>query len=180
MQALIDGLLLYSRAGTSEYAMTPVDCSEVVRVTLATLDAVIRETGAAVTYDQLPTVRGDETQLSQLFQNLISNGIKFVADKPPRIHVSATRGDGEWVFSVSDNGIGIKQEYADRIFTVFQRLHNRDEYPGSGVGLAICKRIVERHRGRIWVEGNSEGGSTFHFTIPGGGAEADVEQKASA
>jgi PAS domain S-box-containing protein len=173
MQALIDGLLLYSRAGTSEYAMTPVDCSEVGRATLATLDATLRETGATVTFDPLPTVRGDETQLSQLFQNLVSNGIKFVAGKPARVHVSAERDDGAWVFSVSDNGIGIKPEYAARIFTVFQRLHARDEYPGSGVGLAICKRIVERHGGRIWVEGNPEGGSTFRFTIPANGTGAD-------
>jgi PAS domain S-box-containing protein len=173
MQALIDGLLLYSRAGTSEYAMAAVDCSDVVRATLATLDTAIRETGASVTFDALPTVRGDETQLSQLFQNLISNGIKFVAGKPPRVHISAARSDREWVFSVSDNGIGIKPEHAARIFTVFQRLHGRDDYPGSGVGLAICKRIVERHRGRIWVERNPEGGSTFRFTIPADGAEAD-------
>jgi PAS domain S-box-containing protein len=174
MQALIDGLLLYSRAGTSEYAMGPVDCSEVVRATVATLDAIIRETRATVTYESLPTVRGDETQFSQLFQNLISNAIKFVAPgTAPRVHIAATREEREWAFSVSDNGIGIEPEYAARIFTVFQRLHGRDEYPGSGVGLAICKRIVERHRGRIWVEGNAEAGSTFRFTIPANGSGAD-------
>jgi PAS domain S-box-containing protein len=173
MQALIDGLLLYSRAGTSEYAMDAVDCSEIVRATVATLNTAIQERHATVTFDPLPTVRGDATQLTQLFQNLISNGVKFVSGKPPRVHLSAARDDGDWVFSVSDNGIGIKPHHASRIFTVFQRLHGRDEYPGSGVGLAICKRIVERHRGRIWVEGNPEEGSTFRFTIPANDGKAD-------
>ena len=121
-----------------------------------------------VIVSDLPTVRGDEGQLRQLFQNLIGNGIKFRADDPPRVEVTAERDDGDaaWRFSVADNGIGIDPRHAERIFTVFKRLHTRDKYPGSGIGLSICKRIVERHQGRIWVEQSELGGSRFCFTIP--------------
>jgi PAS domain S-box-containing protein len=173
MQALIDGLLIYSRAGTSDYALEPVDCSEVVRTTLSTLRTSLQESGARVTMDPLPTIQGDPTQLSQLFQNLISNAIKFVADGPPQIHISAEPENGNWLFSVQDNGIGIDPEHVQRIFAVFQRLHGRGEYPGSGVGLAICKRIVERHGGQIRVEARPEGGSIFYFTIPAHDERAD-------
>jgi PAS domain S-box-containing protein len=173
MQALIDGLLLYSRAGTSEYEMQLVDCSEVAKTTLTTMQTTLREAGAVVEVDPLPTVRGDETQLSQLFQNLVSNAIKFVADGPPRVQISVERQGDDWCFSVADNGIGVEPAHAERIFNVFQRLHGRGEYPGSGVGLAICKRIVERHSGRIWVESRPEGGSTFSFTIPASTEPAD-------
>ena len=173
MQALIDGLLSYSRAGTADYELEPVDCSEIVRTTLSTLRTSLQESGARVTMDPLPTVQGDPTQLSQLFQNLISNAIKFVADETPRIHISAEPENGNWLFSVQDNGIGIDSEHVERIFAVFQRLHGRGEYPGSGVGLAICKRIVERHGGQIRVEGRPEGGSIFYFTIPAADGEAD-------
>jgi light-regulated signal transduction histidine kinase (bacteriophytochrome) len=128
--------------------------------------ATVGESGAIVTHAGLPTVTGDPRQLRQLFQNLISNGIKFVKDGPPRIEVSATRDGREWRFCVADNGIGIDPHHADRIFAVFKRLHGRDAYPGSGIGLSICKRIVERHQGRIWVEQNEGGGSRFCFTIP--------------
>jgi PAS domain S-box-containing protein len=166
MQALIDGLLLYSRAGTSEYELEPVDVSEVLDATLLMLKTAIEESGAEVTADPLPTVLGDANQLSQLLQNLVANAIKFVEDGPPRIHVSAEKEGDEWHFAVSDNGIGIDPAHAERIFNVFQRLHGRGEYPGSGIGLAICKRIVERHGGRIWVEPGIEGGSSFNFTIP--------------
>ena len=166
MQALIDGLLIYSRAGTADYSHEPVDCSKVLHDTLMTLHASLRETGASVNAGPLPTVQGDPTQFFQLFQNLISNAIKFAGDDPPRIEIEATKEDGQWRFRVADNGIGIDPAHAERIFAVFQRLHGRGEYPGSGVGLAICKRIVERHHGRIWVESPPEGGSTFYFTIP--------------
>jgi light-regulated signal transduction histidine kinase (bacteriophytochrome) len=128
--------------------------------------ATIADSGAIVTHDDLPTVQGDESQLRQLFQNLISNGIKFVKEDTPRIEVSAERERRAWRFSVADNGIGIDAQHADRIFAVFKRLHSREAYAGSGIGLSICKRIVERHHGRIWVEANEGGGSRFCFTIP--------------
>jgi PAS domain S-box-containing protein len=166
MQALIDGLLIYSRAGTADYAHEPVDCSKVLHETLIAMHTTLRETGTVVNAGPLPTVRGDATQLSQLFQNLVSNAIKFAGDEPPRIEISAEREGSVWSFCVTDNGIGIDPAHAERIFAVFQRLHGRGEYPGSGVGLAICKRIVERHHGRIWVESPPDGGSTFCFTIP--------------
>jgi PAS domain S-box-containing protein len=165
MQALIDGLLMYSRVGTSDYAFGPVDCAEVVQQTLVMLEKRMEETGAVVTVDPLPTVHGDPTQLGQLFQNLIGNAMKFT-DAEPRIHVSAEEEEHGWRFTVSDNGIGIDPRHVDRIFQVFQRLHTRDAYPGSGVGLAICKRIVERHGGSIRVDPNPGGGTKFSFTIP--------------
>jgi light-regulated signal transduction histidine kinase (bacteriophytochrome) len=173
MQALIDGLLMYSRAGTSDYATDPVDCNEIADATLLMLKTAIEERNAEVTVDPLPTVTGDANQLAQLLQNLIGNATKFVADGPPRVHVSAEREGQEWHFRVSDNGIGIDPAHLDRIFNVFQRLHGRGEYPGSGIGLAICKRIVERHGGRIWVESEPGQGSTFNFTIPVSRPRAD-------
>jgi PAS domain S-box-containing protein len=166
MQRLIDDLLAYSRAGTAEYRFGPVDVGELVRDTLVGMQTTVVESGATVTTGDLPEVWGDEGQLRQLFQNLIGNGIKFRAQDPPRVDVTAERQDGSWVFRVSDNGIGIDPRHAERIFSVFKRLHGRDEYPGSGIGLSICKRIVERHHGRIAVEQSPLGGSTFRFTIP--------------
>jgi PAS domain S-box-containing protein len=166
MQRLIDDLLAYSRVGTSEYELEPVDLAALVEDTLKGMRATVTESGAEVTHDGLPTVVGDPGQLRQLFQNLISNGIKFVKDGPPRIEVSAERDGREWRFAVADNGIGIDPHHADRIFEVFKRLHGRDAYPGSGIGLSICKRIVERHHGRIWVEQKVGGGSRFCFTMP--------------
>jgi two-component system, chemotaxis family, sensor kinase Cph1 len=119
-----------------------------------------------VTHDLLPTVVADDTQLTQLFQNLISNAIKFRGDQPPRVHLSAARNENEWVFAVRDNGIGVDPEYADRIFVIFQRLHTSADYPGTGIGLALCKKIVERHGGRIWVDSHPGQGATFYFTLP--------------
>src|SRR5262249_52523091 len=133
---------------------------------LSNLKVAVEESGAVVTQDPLPTVYADSGQLIQLFQNLIGNGLKFRGPASPRIHVGAREKNGEWVLSVSDNGIGIEPQYFERIFVIFQRLHTREEYPGTGIGLALCKRIVERHGGRIWVESAPGQGATFYFTLP--------------
>ncbi len=166
MQALINDLLSYSRVGTKGKDPKPTDVQSVFDQALANLQAAIQESGAVVTHNPLPTVMADGSQFVQLLQNLIGNAIKFRGQAPPRVHVSATRKGNEWTFSVHDNGIGIDPKYFDRLFVVFRRLHNRAEYPGTGIGLAVCKRIVERHGGRIWVESEPSKGSTFYFTIP--------------
>jgi PAS domain S-box-containing protein len=166
MQTLIDDLLIYSRVGTDGRPFTRVDGGKVLSKALANLRAAVAESGAAVTHDPLPIVMGDGPQFVQLFQNLLSNAVKFRENDVPRIHVSVKMDGNEWVFCVKDNGIGIDPRHADRIFAVFQRLHTRREYPGTGIGLAICKRIVERHGGRIWVESLPGEGSAFRFTIP--------------
>jgi PAS domain S-box-containing protein len=171
MQTLIQDLLAYSRVGTRGKPFAPADCNGVLGKALENLKVAIQENGAMVTHDPLPTVMADDTQLMQLFQNLIGNGIKFHSDQPPRVHVSAAREDGGWRFAVRDNGIGLDTKYADRIFLIFQRLHTRDEYPGTGIGLAVCKKIVERHGGRIWVESAVGKGATFCFTLPAKGNE---------
>ena len=167
MQALIDDLLAFSRVGRGDRELTDVDAGFVARRALEALSARLAETGADVEIGELPTVRGDERELGQLFQNLISNGVKFHGDQPPRVRVTAEpeSGGAEWGFAVADNGIGIEPHHAERIFKMFQRLHGRDEYPGTGVGLAICKKIVEHHGGRLWVEPNADGGSVFKFTL---------------
>jgi len=126
----------------------------------------IEESGAVITQDPLPMVLGDEVQLIQLFQNLVANAIKFRGQEAPQIHVCAESREQEWVFAIKDNGIGIAPEHQERIFSIFQRLHHRSEYPGTGIGLAICKKIVERHGGRIWMESQPGKGSTFYFSIP--------------
>ena len=169
MQKLIDDLLAYSRVGTRAKAFQPTDCTAVLDQALANLKAAIETSGAVVTHGPLPAVVHDNLLLVQLFQNLIGNAIKFHVEMPPRIHVSAEQKGEEWVFAVRDNGIGIDPQYAERIFTIFQRLHTREEYPGTGIGLAICQKIVERRGGRIWVESQPGTGSTFYFTIPVGG-----------
>lgn len=166
MQTLINDLLLYSRVGTRGKPFRETDCEAVLRCVLTNLQVAIHESGALVTHDRLPTVMADRSQLEQLFQNLIGNAIKFHGPEAPRVHISAVETAAEWLFSVRDNGIGIEPEYHDRIFVIFQRLHNRTEYPGTGIGLAVCKKIVERHGGRIWLESQQGKGSTFYFTIP--------------
>jgi light-regulated signal transduction histidine kinase (bacteriophytochrome) len=130
------------------------------------LKIAIEESGAAITQDHLPALMADPSQLTQLFQNLIGNALKFRGEAPPRVHVSAEKKESEWIFSVSDNGIGIDPQYYDRIFIVFQRLHGKEDYPGSGIGLSICKKIVERHSGRIWLKSEPGKGATFYFSLP--------------
>jgi light-regulated signal transduction histidine kinase (bacteriophytochrome) len=159
-------LLTYSRVGMRGKQIEPTDCETVLNQSLNNLKVAIEEKGAVVTHDPLPTVMADNPQLGQLFQNLIGNAIKFQGNKPLRVHVSASRNGNGWTFSVRDNGMGIAPGYAERIFVIFQRLHSREQYPGTGIGLAICKKIVERHGGRIWVESEVGKGATFYFTLP--------------
>jgi hypothetical protein len=201
MQRLINDLLAYSRVSTRGKPFEPTDCNSVLGQARVNLSLAIEESRALVTHDELPTVMADETQLVQLFQNLIGNAIKFRSQETPHIHISARQVTGtpviasplylrinstkqsptleeeiasqkalamtpEWLFSVRDNGIGIDPQYHERIFVIFQQLHGKEEYPGTGIGLSICKRIVERHGGRIWVESEPGEGSTFYFTIP--------------
>jgi light-regulated signal transduction histidine kinase (bacteriophytochrome) len=152
--------------GTRGKKFAPTDCEEVLRRVLGTLELSIKESRAKVTHDPLPKVMADDIQLESLYQNLIGNAIKFRSKKIPRVHIGVTKGEESWSFSVSDNGIGIDPQYFERIFIIFQRLHNREDYPGTGIGLAISKRIVERHGGKIWIESQSGKGSIFFFTIP--------------
>jgi PAS domain S-box-containing protein len=166
MKQLIEDLLAYSRVGTKSQDFKPVSSEAALRRALYNLRAAIEEAGAVVTHDTMPTVHADEVQLGQLFQNLIGNALKFRSASVPRIHIGVTEAPGEWSFEVRDNGIGIEPQYFERIFMVFQRLHNKGEYPGTGIGLAICKKVVERHGGRIWVESRPGEGSSFHFTLP--------------
>jgi PAS domain S-box-containing protein len=171
MWKLINDLLAYSRVGMRAKEVEPTDCETVLNQSVNNLKVAIEENGAVVTHDLLPTVMADNLQLGQLFQNLIGNAIKFRGYEAPRIHVSASRKGNVWTFSVRDNGIGIAPEYAERIFIIFQRLHGRNEYDGTGIGLAICKRIVERHGGSIWAESEVGKGATFYFTLPARKAE---------
>jgi light-regulated signal transduction histidine kinase (bacteriophytochrome) len=166
MQQLISDLLEFSRVGTHGKTLQGIDTEVILSQVLADLKVAIAESQAVVTHDPLPTVIGDEIQLIQLFQNLIGNAIKFCQDKPPRVHISTEQKQKEWVFEVRDNGIGMESEFFERIFTLFQRLHSRTEYPGTGIGLAVCKKIVERHGGQIWVESTLGEGTTFYFSIP--------------
>lgn len=166
MQALVNDLLLYSRVTTRGEEFAPTETNDVLQEALTNLELAIAESDARVTHDPLPRVNGDARQLVRLFQNLVGNAIKYRGDVPPRVHVSTKEESGEWVFAVRDNGIGIAPEYAERIFVIFQRLHTREEYGGTGIGLAVCKKIVERHGGRIWVESQEGSGATFRFTLP--------------
>jgi PAS domain S-box-containing protein len=167
MQGLIKDLLAYSRAGTNGKVLREVSAENALKEALANLRATIDQSRAVVTHDALPAIRTDETQLTQVFQNLVGNAIKYHGTEVPHVHVSATKNGGnEWTFSVRDNGLGIDAQYFDRIFVLFQRLHGRDEFEGTGIGLAICKKILERLGGRIWVESQLEKGSTFYFALP--------------
>ena len=166
MQALINDLLAFSRVGTKAKPFAPTDCNLIMKTALADLQFAIEDCGARVQVDDLPMVMGDATQLSQLFRNLLSNAIKFHRDEAPIVRVVAESSGPFWRFAVSDNGIGIAGEYFDRIFVIFQRLHGRSQYAGTGIGLAICKKIVERHGGRIEVQSILGQGSTFVFTLP--------------
>jgi PAS domain S-box-containing protein len=166
MQHLIEDLLAFSRVGTRGAPLLPTGLPSVLRSTLDSLHASVEESGAEVTSDAMPVVCADAGQLEQLLTNLIGNALKFRGTDPPRVHVGAERTGRMWKISVRDNGIGIAPEYFERIFVIFQRLHSREEYAGTGVGLAICKKIVERHGGRIWVESAPGQGARFAFTLP--------------
>lgn len=167
MQRLIEDLLAYSRVGTKGQGLVPTSSEEALGQALLNLRGSIETSGAVVTHDPLPSVRADEMQLTQLFQNLVGNAIKYQSPGIPRVHISATKPGGEkkWTFAVKDNGLGIDPQYFDRIFGMFQRLHRRDEFAGTGIGLAICKKIVERHGGTISVESAPGKGSTFRFAL---------------
>jgi PAS domain S-box-containing protein len=166
MQSLIRDLLSYSGLGRRPRPFEPVDTAEVIDSVLQVIGVTIEETGAEIRHGHLPTVPGDLTQLTQLFQNLIGNALKYRGDEPPVVQIAAERVSGAWWFSIADNGIGIDPAQCDRIFDMFQRLHGRDEYSGTGIGLAICKRVVDLHGGDIWVEPGPDGGSIFRFTLP--------------
>ena len=171
MQNLIIDLLEYSRVGTVDEEPESIDCEFILDKVLSNIKAVIKENNATISHDPLPEVMADSTQLVQVFQNLILNGIKFHGEETPKIHIAAEKKASEWVFSVQDNGIGIDPQYSERIFEIFKRLNSRERYPGTGIGLAICKKIIERHGGRIWVESELGKGSTFYFTLPINSAE---------
>jgi PAS domain S-box-containing protein len=166
MQMLIKDLLEYSQIDTKGKIFRITNCSVVLEEVIYNLRSAIEESGTQVTYDLLPTIMADASQLKSLFQNLIGNAIKFRSDKMPKIHISSKQGGNEWIFSVQDNGIGIDPQFFKKIYVIFQRLHSRHEYQGTGIGLAICNKIVERHGGRLWVESEAGKGSTFYFTIP--------------
>jgi signal transduction histidine kinase len=174
MQVLIQDLLAFSRVGRNSAACGSVDCNAVMADVLLTLASAILESGAVVTHAGLPAVWGVRTQMAQVFQNLIGNAIKFRGKEPPVVSVQSEKSGQHWQFSVSDNGIGIPPEYAENIFVVFQRLHTRNEYPGNGIGLAICKKIIERCGGRIWMESQAGSGSTFKFIMPSHGPDERV------
>ncbi|MDP2268816.1 MAG: ATP-binding protein, partial [Deltaproteobacteria bacterium] len=165
MQRLINDLLTYSRITTQGKPLENTDTHALLGEAISNLATLIAEKRAVITNDNLPTVKADASQLMQVFQNLLANAIKFQGENVPHIHVSAQDKGREWIFAVRDNGIGIEMQYADRVFVIFQRLHTRQEYPGTGIGLAVCKRIVERHGGRVWFESEPGQGSTFFFTI---------------
>jgi signal transduction histidine kinase len=169
MQSMIRGLLDYSAASDDHDKVAPTDCNTVLRVVLEDLRGVIEQTGARVTFDPLPVVEVNRNRITQVFSNLIGNALKYRGDKRPEIQISAYPEQGAWLFSVKDNGIGIDMRHAERIFRVFERLHSGETYEGSGIGLAICSAVIQRHGGRIWVESEPAKGSTFSFTLPASG-----------
>jgi signal transduction histidine kinase len=166
MQQLINDLLDFSRVGRLGDTPEPVDLGGAARRALANLDATVVESRAKVDVGPLPTVSGESSLLTTLFQNLIANALKFHGDAPPEIRIRSERDGDEWTIACSDDGIGIDPEYAERVFAIFQRLHGKDEYAGTGIGLAMCRKIVEHHGGRIWLDPNAEPGTTFRFTLP--------------
>ena len=166
MQDLINDLLAFSRIGTRGGEFIPIDTNAVLERVLNNLQLTIDDSQAEITYDKLPDIKGDELQLIQLFQNLISNALKFHGEAAPKIHINGKYKGNQIVFSVADQGIGIEPQYSERIFLLFQRLHGKKEYPGTGIGLAICKKIVDRHGGKIWLESRPGIGTTFYFTLP--------------
>jgi len=167
MQGLIQDLLAYSRAGSSGKVLSDVSSEEALQTALTNLRTTIEQSGAMVTHDSLPAIKTDKIQLTQVLQNLVGNAIKYRRAEAPRVHVSANKNcENEWIFSVRDNGLGIDPQYFERIFILFQRLHGRNEFEGTGIGLAICKKVLERLGGRIWVESQPEKGSTFYFALP--------------
>ncbi|MEO3872612.1 ATP-binding protein [Nonomuraea sp. B12E4] len=167
MQLLINDLLDFSRVGRTSGERAPTETGRALETALENLSATIEDAGATVTRDHLPRVHGNRLQLTQLFQNLIENAVKFRSAEPPLVHIGVTRNGDMWEFSCSDNGIGVEPKYADRIFLIFQRLHPRDVYPGTGIGLALCRKIVEYHGGRLWLDGPTAGrGATFRWTLP--------------
>lgn len=166
MQILINDLLAYSRVGTKGKEFAPVDLESALMRTLAILQIAISESNATISHDPLPVVSGDDVQIGQLLQNLVANAIKYRNDHSPKIHIACEQQQGHWRFSVRDNGIGIDPKFAERIFVIFQRLHTKENYPGTGIGLALCKKIVERHGGKIWVQSQLGQGATFFFTLP--------------
>ncbi|RXA20756.1 PAS domain S-box protein, partial [Methanosarcina sp. MSH10X1] len=166
MQNLINDLLEFSRVTTKAREFEPTDCKSLLDQVVFDLEISIKENEASVSYGTLPVVMADSMQLAQVFQNLISNAIKFRSEKVPEIEISAKKKADKWLFSVRDNGIGIDPKFSQRIFEVFKRLHKKEDYPGTGIGLSICKKIIERHGGRIWVESELGNGSVFYFTLP--------------
>jgi len=176
MQTLIRDVLAYSRVDSRSRPFAPTAFLDVFNDAVALLESSIHDAGGQVACGELPVVMGDRPQLVQLMQNLIGNGLKYHGDKAPNVHVSAKRDGNEWTFSVQDNGIGIDPKYYDRIFEIFKRLHDQTEYPGTGIGLAVCRRVVARHGGRIWLESEAGHGSVFHFTLPEGTEETNDQQ----
>lgn len=166
MQTLVNDLLAFSRVGRRQEVPQDIDCNLVVRSVMANLQSAIQESGARITWQNLPVLLADRTELLQLFQNLVSNAVKFRGAEPPEIRISVKKKKEEWMFSVEDNGIGIAPQHVEDVFVIFKRLHTREQYPGSGIGLAICKKIVEHNQGRMWVESQAGQGSTFRFTWP--------------
>ncbi|MCA8991035.1 MAG: hypothetical protein KDA88_03610 [Planctomycetaceae bacterium] len=163
---MINDLLTYARVESRSRPFEPTNLNAVVDDVITLLYAEIRDADGEVTHGELPTVMGDESQLSQLLQNLIGNGLKYHGDAPPQVFIAAESNGIEWTISVRDNGIGIDEKHYEKIFEIFRRLHGQDKYPGTGIGLAVCRRIVNRHGGRIWLESEPGKGTTFYFTIP--------------
>ena len=166
MDMMINDILEYSRIGSTEKEFKSLHTEKIIKRVLHNLKTLIEDNNAIVTYDPLPLIYANEYQMVQLFQNIIGNGIKYHGENKPKIHISVEKEDEEYIFSVKDNGIGIDQQHLERIFTIFQRLHTREEYAGTGIGLAITQRIIQQHSGKIWAESELGKGTTFFFTIP--------------